>query len=197
VFGIFGHRPCSPVQSERAHNETDRSKAVAHTIGLSLDLLDQARQARFGELGIFPEDADVPVDIVARFWAETGGLDAGETEDFLNKLSDLSLLLHLDLDRRTLRLHDIIRHFLLDQAGKERLVAEHKCVGCENRHRARPPQRALGFGLRAVPAAGRAARLARLSSCHTAGSCCRLRVLDGRLVVGDANGHLHWLEIIT
>jgi hypothetical protein len=97
----------------------------------------------------------------------------------------------------TLRLHDIIRHFLLDQAGKERLVAEHKCVGCENRHRARPPQRALGFGLRAVPAAGRAARLARLSSCHTAGSCCRLRVLDGRLVVGDANGHLHWLEIIT
>jgi len=111
-----------------ARNETDRSKAVVRTIGVSLDLLDQARQARFGELGIFPEDTDVPVGIVARFWAETGGLDAGETEDFLNELADLSLLLGLDLDRRTLRLHDTIRHFLRDQAGKERLAAGHKCL---------------------------------------------------------------------
>jgi hypothetical protein len=95
-----------------ARNETDRTKAVARTIAVSLDLLDEARQVRFGELGVFPEDADVPVGIVARFWAETGGLEASETEDFLNELSDLSLLLHLDLDRRTLRLHDTIRHFL-------------------------------------------------------------------------------------
>jgi len=36
-----------------ARNETERTKAVARTIGVSLDLLDQARQARFGELGIF------------------------------------------------------------------------------------------------------------------------------------------------
>jgi hypothetical protein len=111
-----------------ARNETERTKAVARAIGVSLDLLDEARQARFGELGIFPEDADVPVGIVARFWAETGGLEASETEDFLNELSDLSLLLHLDLDRRTLRLHDTIRHFLQDQAGKEQLVAEHKSL---------------------------------------------------------------------
>jgi hypothetical protein len=34
----------------------------------------------------------------------------------------------LDLDRRTLRLHDTIRHFLRDQAGKERLLAGHKCL---------------------------------------------------------------------
>ena len=111
-----------------AHNEADRTKAVARTIGVSLDLLDEARQARFGELGIFPEDADVPFDIVARFWAETGGLDAGETEDILNEFSNLSLLLGLDLDRRTLRLHDTIRHFLQAQAGRERLVAGHKCL---------------------------------------------------------------------
>jgi WD40 repeat protein len=111
-----------------ARNETDRVKAVARTIGVSLDLLDQAIQARFGELGVFPDDADIPVDIVAGFWAETGGLDAGETEDFLNELSDHSLLLSLDLDRRTLRLHDTIRLFLQDQAGKEGLVAGHKCL---------------------------------------------------------------------
>jgi hypothetical protein len=111
-----------------ARNETDRTKAVARTIGVSLDLLDEGRQARFGELGIFPEDADIPIDIVARFWAETGGLDPGETEDFLNELSDLSLLLDLDLHRRTLRLHDTIRHFLQAQAGKDGLAAGHKSL---------------------------------------------------------------------
>src|SRR5262249_2315702 len=83
-----------------ARYETERTHAVVRTIGVSLDLLDEARQARFGELGIFPEDADVPVEIVARFWSKTGGLDAGETEDFLNELSDLSFLLDLDLHRR-------------------------------------------------------------------------------------------------
>src|SRR5262245_43751785 len=111
-----------------ARNETDRTKAVARTIGVSLHLLDEAKQARFGELGIFPEDADVPIDIVARFWAETGGFGPAETEDFLNELSNLSLLLGLDLDRRTVRLHDTIRHFLQDQGGKERLVDGHKSL---------------------------------------------------------------------
>jgi hypothetical protein len=109
-----------------AANEADRSKAVARTIGVSLDLLDEAKQARFGELGVFPEDADVPIEIVARFWSETSGLDSGETEDFLNELADLSLLLNLDLNRRTLRLHDTIRQFLRTQAVQERLVAWRK-----------------------------------------------------------------------
>jgi WD40 repeat protein len=111
-----------------ARNETDRTKAVTRTIGVSLDLLDEERQARFGELATFPEDTDVPIDIVAKLWAETGGLEPGETEDFLNELSDLSLLLELDLHRSTLRLHDTIRHFLQAQAGRERLVTGHKSL---------------------------------------------------------------------
>src|SRR5262249_4393149 len=36
-------------------NETERAKAVARTIGVSLELLDPSEQARFGELGVFPE----------------------------------------------------------------------------------------------------------------------------------------------
>ena len=42
------------------------------------------------------------------------------------ELYDLSLLLDLDLDRRTFRFHDTTRHFLQDQAGKDGLVAQHK-----------------------------------------------------------------------
>ena len=94
------------------HNEAERAKAVARSIGVSLDLLDPNERARFGELGVFPEDADIPIGVVARLWAETGGLAEFETEDLLSRLYDLSLLLNLDLNRRILRLHDTIRHFL-------------------------------------------------------------------------------------
>jgi hypothetical protein len=111
-----------------AHDETERTKAVARTIGVSLDLLDEARRSRFGEVGIFPEDTDVPIGIAERLWAETGSLDAVETEDFLNKLSDLSLLLSLDLDRRTFRLHDTIRQFLQLQAGEQQLLSQHNSL---------------------------------------------------------------------
>ncbi len=109
-----------------ARNETDRAKAVARTIGVSLDLLSEAERARFGELGVFPEDAEIPVGIAARFWAATGGLEDFETEDLLSRLFDLSLLLNLDLGQRFVRLHDTTRQFLRDRAGKDGLVAQHK-----------------------------------------------------------------------
>ena len=59
-------------------------------------------------------------------WHETAGLSEGRTKDLLSKFYGLSLLLGLDLNQRTLRFHDTIRHFLQDQAGKEGLVALHK-----------------------------------------------------------------------
>ena len=109
-------------------DETERDKAIARTIGVSLDLLSQPERERFGELGVFPEDADVPIMIVARLWARNGGLEDFEAEDLLGKLFDLSLLLERDLARGFFRLHDTVRHFLRDQAGKDRLAAQHKAL---------------------------------------------------------------------
>src|SRR5271165_1044063 len=109
-----------------ADDEGDRSKAVAQTINLSLKLLDEKQRERFAELAIFPEDADIPMGIVARLWRETAGLSEGQTKDLSIKLYGLSLLLGLDLNQRTLRFHDTIRRFLQDRAGKEGLVARHK-----------------------------------------------------------------------
>jgi hypothetical protein len=136
-------------------NESDRTKAIARTIGVSLDLLDQSERARFSELGIFPEDANIPIGIVARLWAETGGLDEFETEDLLSTLHDLSLLLNLDLNQRILRLHDTVRHFLQDQAGNDGLLALHKRllpvldnVGTSTSRRAHP---ALFLPLSSLP----------------------------------------------
>jgi WD40 repeat protein len=107
-------------------DETDRAKAVARTIGVSLELLSETERARFGELGVFPEDAEIPVGVGVRLWAATGGVEEFETEDLLNRLYDLSLLLDLDLGQRWFRLHDTVRHFLRDRAGKEGLLAQHK-----------------------------------------------------------------------
>ena len=55
-----------------ARNEADRSNAIAITIGVSLELLSPAAQARFAELAVFPEDVDVPTGIAARLWARSG-----------------------------------------------------------------------------------------------------------------------------
>jgi WD40 repeat protein len=109
-----------------AKNEAERARAVAKTIGVSLELLDDGERARFAELAVFPEDVDVPLGIVSRLWSETGQLDDVDTEDLLQRLQNLSLLLSLDLDRRTLRFHDTVRHFVQNQAGKNGLAALHK-----------------------------------------------------------------------
>ena len=44
----------------------------------------------------------------------------------MRRLQSLSLLLSLDLDRRTFRFHDTVRHFLHERARKEALAALHK-----------------------------------------------------------------------
>jgi WD40 repeat protein len=107
-------------------DDSDRTKTIARTIEISLDLLSEAERARFGELAVFPEDAEIPASIVARLWTATGGLPDFETEAVLSRLFDLSLLLDLDLGQVFFRLHDTTRHFLRDRAGKDGLVAQHK-----------------------------------------------------------------------
>ena len=42
-----------------AKNAADRDKAIAKTISVSLELLSEAERARFAELAVFPEDADI------------------------------------------------------------------------------------------------------------------------------------------
>jgi WD40 repeat protein len=126
IAGVNRRLDAKGLVAFEARNEVHRTNAVARTIGVSLELLDDLSRDRFAELGIFPEDAYIPIGIVERLWSETGHLDDDETEDLLSKLYGLSLLLGLDLDRRTLQIHDTIRQFLRDQAGKERLCSQHR-----------------------------------------------------------------------
>ena len=77
----------------------------------------QNESARYQELAVFPEDVDIPLDTVHTLWAATGGLDAFDTEERCQRLSDLSLLLRFDALKRTIRLHDVIRGYLQHEVG--------------------------------------------------------------------------------
>jgi WD40 repeat protein len=126
-----------------ARDETDRARTVARTIEVSLDLLTEEERARFVELAVFPEDAEVPLCVAQRLWKTTGALPDFESEDLLSRLHDLSLLLDLDLGRRIIRLHDTIRHFLRERAGPGDLAALHKrvAVALEDAATAEPDER--------------------------------------------------------
>jgi WD40 repeat protein len=96
-----------------ARDAQARHKAVARTLGLSIAQLDETEQARFGELVVFPEDAEIPLETLERYWARTGGLDEFDTETLCERLSRLSLVLDFDPVARFVRLHDVVRQYLL------------------------------------------------------------------------------------
>lgn len=86
----------------------DRSDAVESTLGPSLELLDDVQRRQWAALAIFPEDHAVPIGVAARLWQ----LDELDAEDLARRLDDLALA-ELDLERGTLRLHDVLRSFML------------------------------------------------------------------------------------
>ncbi|GHO77046.1 hypothetical protein KSD_48170 [Ktedonobacter sp. SOSP1-85] len=95
-----------------ARNTEARREAVARTIEVSLELLTPEEVARYQELAIFPEDVDIPLKTVQQLWQTTANFDAFDTVDLCSRLAGLSLLLTYDLSTRSIRLHDVIRHYL-------------------------------------------------------------------------------------
>jgi WD40 repeat protein len=100
-------------------NTSQRNRAAAVTLGVSIEQLTAGERSRFHELAIFPEDTDIPLAAIERLWRATGGLDELDTEDLCRRLFDISLLLRLDLALRTVRLHDVIRTILREQCRAE------------------------------------------------------------------------------
>ena len=94
-------------------NSDDRNRAVAKTLQVTFDLLKEREYRRFRELAIFPEDVDIPLSVVGQLWHATGGLDDVETEMLCELLHNLSLLLKFDPGQQVIRLHDVIRTYLV------------------------------------------------------------------------------------
>jgi hypothetical protein len=88
IVAVNGRLDAKGLVAFDAREGGDRSKAVALTIGVSLERLDGLGRGRFEELGIFPEDAHIPIGVVERLWRETGRVDQFETEDLLRRLTN-------------------------------------------------------------------------------------------------------------
>jgi len=97
-----------------ARDAAERSQAVSKTLEISLELLSEDEHTRYAELAIFPEDINIPLATVEKLW-QPAGLDDFATEDLCQRFYRLSLLLQLDLQTRTLRLHDVLRTYLKEQ----------------------------------------------------------------------------------
>jgi WD40 repeat protein len=102
----------------------EHGQAVGITLDLSLSQLRDDERDRYNELVVFPEDVDVPLDTVGLLWKYIGGLDSFETEELCQNLFGLSLLLRLDLSKRTIRLHDVMRAYLFG-INKDKLPTLH------------------------------------------------------------------------
>ena len=100
-----------------ARDAAARHAAVASTLELSLAQLSTSERARFDELAVFPEDAEIPLLTIGALWARTGGMDEFDAESLSQRLARLSLLLTLDLSQRFARVHDVVRRYLLDRLG--------------------------------------------------------------------------------
>jgi len=98
-----------------ARDAAARDQAVEKTLGVSIELLQPDEWARYSELAVFPEDVDIPLTTLEQLWSKTGGLDEFDTEDLCDRLMRLSLLLNFDPTARHIRLHDVIRQYLIQK----------------------------------------------------------------------------------
>ena len=106
-----------------------RQTAVAATVGYSLDALDSGDRDRFFELGIFAEDAEIPLSAVALLWQGTAGLSVAAAESLCERLDGLSLLtLAWAGEVRVMVLHDVIRDFALSRLGPAGKAVAHAAL---------------------------------------------------------------------
>ncbi len=87
--------------------------SVFTSLRLSLDALPESVRARYLELAVVPEDVPMPVSVVARLWAHTGGLQDYESRRLLTDLERKGLLyLEGGDETASIRFHDLQRDFL-------------------------------------------------------------------------------------
>jgi len=86
----------------------ERSRAVAATVEASLLLLEPGDRGRYLDLAVFPEDVDIPYDMLALLWP------GRPIDDFCEELVGLGLVAdhRLDAPGPRLVLHDVIRAYL-------------------------------------------------------------------------------------
>ncbi|HEY2291635.1 MAG TPA: TIR domain-containing protein [Thermoanaerobaculia bacterium] len=96
-------------------DSVSRHAAASRAILISVLRLPEAEQVFFPQLAIFPEDENIPVSVLERYW---GVSHFGATR-ICQYFYDLSLLLEFDRKNGTIRLHDVTRRVLMEQKTGE------------------------------------------------------------------------------
>jgi WD40 repeat protein len=110
-----------------ARNPQAREQAAKTSLEVSIGLLEPDERIRYGELAIFPEDAEIPLATVTKLWNNTSGLDEFEAEALCERLDRLSLLQRFDPTRRVIGLHDVVRQYLIREQ-RDRLPDLHDAL---------------------------------------------------------------------
>ena len=108
-----------------AEDPRARDQAVAMTIGLSLNHLNEGERARYDKLAIFPEDVNIPLYALEKLWGTTEDLKSVQIKGLCLKYHRLSLLYTYDAANQTIRLHDVVRKYLIIEK-EEKLLSIHK-----------------------------------------------------------------------
>jgi WD40 repeat protein len=109
-------------------NPSNRTEAVRATMRAGLGLLPEGGPDRYFELAVFSEDIDIPLDALELLWRRTGGLTRVAVERLCMALSDLSLVSEFKPVPGTLRLHDVLRSFLIQENGADRMIGLHSTM---------------------------------------------------------------------
>jgi WD40 repeat protein len=97
------------------NDSESRHAAASKTILVSTKSLSDKERDLFFDLAIFPEDEDIPLSVLERYW----GLNRSATRRLCDQLYDLSLLRAFDQKQELIRLHDVNRQLLMEQRRKD------------------------------------------------------------------------------
>jgi WD40 repeat protein len=100
----------------------DRSQAVAATVDASLTLLDPDDRHRYLDLAIFPEDVDIPMDVLTLLWPDCRADAVGEEFARLGLVADV----RLDPPGPRLVVHDVLRAYLRSRRNAEDRATVHR-----------------------------------------------------------------------
>ncbi|MFJ7158189.1 NB-ARC domain-containing protein [Streptomyces sp. NPDC101118] len=134
--GLAAHGPAAgespgPVAELDLDDPARRSTAVRATVEAATTLLPADGPRRLAELGVFTEDEAVPVALIARLWAVTGGLDEAAARTLCGRLNRLSLVSVTPGDGGRLTLHDVLRDYLRGELGEAELRRLHGLLADE------------------------------------------------------------------
>ncbi|MEI7825500.1 MAG: TIR domain-containing protein, partial [Chlorobiaceae bacterium] len=104
-------------------SENERDRAVRICIEASIEDLQAEKLQRFQELAIFPEDEEIPVELVQILWYETGQYCSIDSDEYCQKLYNRSLLLNYSGIEKSIKLHDNMLFYLREKVGSNKLCA--------------------------------------------------------------------------